>query len=93
MFSLNLQRLIESFKSLDPRLDSVAAFLAKDLKSNLMNPMLSVFDSLLPNLALVHGPPASGITTEKFAEVGSMEFLNLTVYLISNKFPAKSNRN
>jgi ankyrin repeat protein len=53
--------------------------------------MLSVVDSLLPNSALMDETRASGLAIKKFDQVGSVQFLNLTVYLISNNFPAESN--
>jgi ankyrin repeat protein len=55
------------------------------------NPMLSVVDSLLPNSALMDETRASGLAIKTFDQVGSVQFLNLTVYLISNNFPAESN--
>lgn len=66
------------------------SFLGGDRKNN-ANPILSVIDSVLPNSALTRETLASGVAIEKIDQISSIEFLNLTAYLVSNNFPAKSN--
>jgi ankyrin repeat protein len=83
--------LIESFEPFDPGLGSLVSFLGEGRKKNNANPILSVIDSLLPNSALTRETLAFGVAIEKIDQIGSIEFLNLTAYLISNNFPAQSN--
>jgi len=40
---------------------------------------------------LIDEPTASALAIETIDKMGSVEFLNLTAYLISNNFPAESN--
>jgi ankyrin repeat protein len=86
-----LQWLIESFKPFDPGLGSLVSFLGGGRKNNDANPILSVIDSVLPNSALTRETLASGVAIEKLDQISSIEFLNLTAFLISNNFPAESN--
>jgi hypothetical protein len=53
--------------------------------------VLPMLNTLLPNSALLEEGCAKGLAIERIESLGSVEFFNLMVFMISNNFPGESN--
>ena len=64
--------------------------MGKPYKNGDLDPILPVIDSLLPNSALLDEAAASGVAIERAEHLGTVQFLNLTTFLISNNLPGEA---
>jgi Ankyrin repeats (3 copies) len=71
-------------------LSALAPLLGKPNQINDLNPILPIIDSLLPNSAFLEEERAKGLAIERVEKLGSVEFLNLATFLISNNFPGEA---
>lgn len=55
-----------------------------------MDQFLPILDSLLPNSALLDESTASELAIQRVEQLSTVQFLNLTTFLISNNFPGEA---
>lgn len=82
--------MTESLRTFDPGLTTLAPLLGRPYNNSNSDPILPIIDSLLPNSALLDEAMASGVAIERVEHLGTVQFLNLTAFLISNNLPGEA---
>jgi ankyrin repeat protein len=81
----------EAVKSFDSGLSALVPLFGERFnQGNLSKARLSMIDSLIPNSAFNQEPCAAEITLGEVEKLGSLQFLNLATFLISNNFPGET---
>jgi ankyrin repeat protein len=81
----------EAVKSFDSGLSALVPLFGERFnQGNLSKARLSMIDSLIPNSAFNQEPCAAEIALGEVEKLGSLQFLNLATFLISNNFPGET---
>ncbi|RDL41644.1 uncharacterized protein BP5553_01623 [Venustampulla echinocandica] len=91
-FQAKIQPLSKSIRSFDTGLSALVPLLGNAHQPYNNKSALPIIESLLPNSALLDEVCATGLAIERVDQLGPVEFLNLSIFLISNNFPGKANR-